>query len=433
MIMTAMVNPLLVVLGIVIAVIVRPIQAFLAGPVNQLVELTSQAKNRQIQHVINTFDGLSTIRALGCESQFVSDFTDMSTDCLTTGTLRMFAYRMNSAVYNSFCAMYTAFFYFSLIWWSDYFNETQVGLALASIITIQSVFECAIGLTTILQETASSVGKVLAYTKLEPEEDRQAVASHELHRFWPQSGTIEFHKVSLSYNGTNEEQPKKVLKNITFSVKNGEKIGIVGRTGAGKSSLINVLFRIKEFDGHVSVDNVDTKTIPLDWLRQAISIIPQDPVLFSGSVRSNLDPFDELDDKQLWQCLRDANLEEAISSMDNGLDSCIEPGGSNLSTGQKQLMCLARALVRKRRILVLDEATANVDNETDQVIQKTIRTKFADYTVLTIAHRINTIIDFDRVMVIDNGEILEFDSPQVLLDKKGRFYEMAKKAKLVNN
>lgn len=216
---------------------------------------------------------------------------------------------------------------------------------------------------------------------------------------------------------------------MDFKINSSEKIGIVGRTGAGKSSIINALFRLFYLDGSIEIDLRNTREIGLHDLRSKISIIPQEPVLFSGSMRYNLDPFDEYNDDKLWAVLDKVKLKELIKSMPAGLSTKISEGGSNFSVGQRQLVCLARAILRENKILLLDEATANIDQETDHLIQNTIREKFADCTVLTIAHRLNTVIDADRILVMDAGKCVEFAPPYELLIKQEEpriFYNMLK-------
>ena len=219
-----------------------------------------------------------------------------------------------------------------------------------------------------------------------------------------------------------------VLKSICCEVVGGEKIGIVGRTGAGKSSLTMALFRLVEAaEGQIVIDGLDAAKMGLHELRTKITIIPQDPVLFSGTLRMNLDPFNIYSDDEVWSALKLSHLHDFVSTLDLGLLHYISEGGDNLSVGQRQLVCLARALLKKTTILVLDEATAAVDLETDDLIQATIRKEFKDSTVLTIAHRLNTIMDYDRVMVLDKGSIAEFDTVKGLMKKEGGiFSSMAK-------
>jgi ATP-binding cassette subfamily C (CFTR/MRP) protein 4 len=189
------------------------------------------------------------------------------------------------------------------------------------------------------------------------------------------------------------------------------KIGIVGRTGAGKSSLITALFRLAKIDGSLLIDDVDINKVGLVDLRNKISIVPQEPMLFSASLRDNLDPFHESDDATLWLALQEVELDKIFAS----LEHAVTRDGGNLSAGQRQLLCLARAIAKRNKILILDEATANVDHATDSLIQKTIRVNFKECTVLTIAHRLDTIMDCDKVLVMDNGVAVEYDHPHILL------------------
>ncbi len=205
---------------------------------------------------------------------------------------------------------------------------------------------------------------------------------------------------------------------------------MVGRTGSGKSTLTLALFRIIEpAHGTIFIDGIDISLLGLHELRSRISVIPQDPVIFSGSLRKNLDPFDEHNDENIWKVLEHAHLKTFVEGLSEGLEYQCGEGGGALSTGQKQLLCLARALLRKSRILILDEATGSVDMATDALIQNTIATQFNECTVLTVAHRLNTIMDYHRIIVLDKGRVVEFDSPQNLLLKDNSvFQSLAKDA-----
>ncbi|KAJ3277412.1 Multidrug resistance-associated protein 4, partial [Borealophlyctis nickersoniae] len=208
-----------------------------------------------------------------------------------------------------------------------------------------------------------------------------------------------------------------------FVVEGGEKVGVVGRTGAGKSSIISALLRLVEpTSGTILIDGVDVCKIGLHDLRSRIAIIPQDPVLFSGTVRSNLDPFGQYTDQDLWDVLDRSNLKSAVAASPGGLDSTVAENGENWSTGQRQLLCLARAMLRRAKVIILDEATASVDLATDEFIQTAIRRDFASATILTIAHRLNTIADYDRVLVLDHGKVKEYDSPAALLANPGSVF-----------
>lgn len=220
-----------------------------------------------------------------------------------------------------------------------------------------------------------------------------------------------FKDVSLSY------KLEKVLKNVTFEVKPKHKIGIVGRTGAGKSSIISVLFRLYHFDGTIFIDGIDIKTLSLEFVREKISIIPQDPLLFRGTIRENLDPLHCYTDDEIWSTLKKVQMADYIPSLELNITD-----GSNFSTGQRQLICLARAIIKKNKIVVLDEATSNMDPETDFLVQKAISENFSECTVLIIAHKLQSVIECNKILVMDLGKVVEFADPLVLLENKNSYF-----------
>jgi ABC-type multidrug transport system fused ATPase/permease subunit len=267
---------------------------------------------------------------------------------------------------------------------------------------------------TDLENKMNSAERVLQYFVL-PEEAPTEIPENRPEESWPAQGAIKIEDLVIEYKAG-----VPVLKNLSCQIKPREKIGIVGRTGAGKSTLITALFRtVEPTQGSIHIDDVDISNIGLFDLRSRLSIIPQMPQLFVGTVRYNLDPFDEHTDDELWKVLKMVKLKNEVSKLDGKLLAPVEENGSNFSVGQRQLLSMARCLLRNTHVLLLDEATAAVDVETDALLQSMIRKNFRDKTVLTIAHRLNTIMDSDRIMVLDAGQIIEFDSPKKLLSKKG--------------
>ncbi|XP_046557639.1 multidrug resistance-associated protein 1-like isoform X2 [Haliotis rubra] len=304
-----------------------------------------------------------------------------------------------------------------------------VGLSVSYALQITGTLITMVQITTELETNVVSVERMVEYSEI-PREAAWTVPDKKPPADWPTEGEVKFDDLQVRYR----PELDLVLKGINCRIKPGEKIGVVGRTGAGKSSLTLALFRIVETaGGKILIDGHNIADMGLHDLRSRLTILPQDPVLFSDTMRLNLDPFQEHTDSELWVALERAHLKEFVSSVPKGLQHECDEGGQNLSVGQRQLVCLARSLLRKTKILVLDEATAAVDMETDELIQKTIRSAFHDCTVLTIAHRLNTIMDYDRIMVLAAGQIVEFDSPSVLLeDKAGVFHGLAKDANLVS-
>ncbi|CAL8129140.1 unnamed protein product [Orchesella dallaii] len=295
----------------------------------------------------------------------------------------------------------------------------SVGLAISSVLTLTGTFQWGMRQSAETENLMTSVERTIEYTKIEPEEDDNS--SEESSKItpenWPKDGEIKFENLTLAYGD------KIVLNDLNFEIKSGEKIGIVGRTGAGKSTVLCALFRLSETTGEVLIDGVKIRKVGLYELRKNLSIIPQEPVLFSGSVRMNLDPFEKASDEQLWKVLEEVDLKNAVPA----LDSQVQDGGSNFSVGQRQLFCLARAILRRNKVIVMDEATANVDPQTDALIQETIRNKFGNCTVLMIAHRLHSVVECDKVLVLDKGRLIQFDHPHKLYQNRGGiFYSMSR-------
>ena len=262
----------------------------------------------------------------------------------------------------------------------------------------------------------TSAERVITYTNLKVEPGYGA--SDEVPDSWPCEGELQVQNLSLVY----VEGGPEILKDVSFTIRAKEKVGVAGRTGAGKSSLVAALLRMPEPQGKVLIDGVDIGTLNLQVARRAMAVITQNPVLFGGSLRKNLDPFRRFNDVDLWDALEEVQLKWMVENLPGQLQFQLRECGSNFSVGERQLLCLARALLHKTKIIIMDEATANVDFETDRLIQEVIRHKFQDCSVLTIAHRLNTIIDYDKVLVLDGGRVVEFDKPEVLLGKENGFF-----------
>jgi len=292
----------------------------------------------------------------------------------------------------------------------DNITPGLAGLSITYALMLTNKLNWLVRMSTEVENQMVSVERALEYSELQVEKAHITDIRPPVN--WPDKGEIEFNNLTMKYRS---ELPP-VLKGISCQIKGHSKVGIVGRTGSGKSSLMMVLFRLIEpFGGTITIDGIDITTIGLDDLRGKLAIIPQDPTLFTGTIRSNLDPFNNFSEDELWQGLKAVHLQKQVEEMEGQLVAKVAEFGANLSVGTRQLMCLARALLRKAKIIVLDEATASVDFETDSLIQATIKDQFQDATVLTIAHRINTIVDSDYVMVLKDGQIIEYDRPDILL------------------
>ena len=403
-------------------------------------------------HRFQSVAGATTIRAYNQNSRFIRENQDkvsVNVQCnyYNYCSNRWLAIRIETLgnVIIFFAALFA-------ILGRDTLSAGKAGLSISYAMMVTETLTWMVRMLCDLETNCVALERVLEYINENPQEAEWKLETEsDNHSQWPKQGKIEL----INYQTRYRPGLDLVLKGISMTIGAQMKVGICGRTGAGKSSLTLALFRVIEAEqgGQILIDGVDISRLGLHTLRSSLSIIPQDPVLFSGSIRFNLassvflkvaivrivvtllsylqDPVEEKSDDLIWEALEHAHLKDYISGLEGGLDHMVLEGGSNFSVGQRQLVCLARALLRKTKILILDEATAAVDMKTDDLIQKTIRREFNDCTVLTIAHRLKTIMDADAIAVLNNGKLQEFDKPSVLLSRNSSFRSMAKDANIL--
>ena len=421
--------PIFAAICIPVAIIFFFIQTIYVNTSRQLKRLESISRSPIYSHFGETITGASTIRAFGLEQNFISESeakVDTNQVCYYPSIIanRWLAVRLEFI--GNLITFSAAIF---AVIDPESMDPSKVGLIISYALSVTQVLNWLVRMTSDVETNIVAVERVKEYTLDIDTEAEWEIPAKKPEPSWPDEGKVEFNKFGMRYR----EGLDLVIRDIQCSIKGGQTVGIVGRTGAGKSSLTVALFRLVEgAEGSIVIDGRDIADMGLHDLRKRLTIIPQDPVLFSGTLRINLDPFGAHTDEEVWRALELAHLKEYASTLEDGLEHEVAEGGENLSVGQRQLVCLGRALLRKTKVLILDEATAAVDLETDDLIQATIRKQFVGSTVLTIAHRLNTIIDYDRIIVLDKGEIKEFDSPENLLKDTGSiFYGMAKDANLV--
>ncbi|XP_069315906.1 ATP-binding cassette sub-family C member 2 isoform X2 [Eulemur rufifrons] len=423
LVMICLATPIFAVVIIPLGIIYVGVQMFYVATSRQLRRLDSVTRSPIYSHFSETVSGLPVIRAFEHQQRFLNHNqagTDTNQKCVFSWIVsnRWLAIRLeligNLIV---FCAA------LMMVIYRDTVSGDTVGFVLSNALNITQTLNWLVRMTSEIETNIVAVERINEYIKVENE--APWVTEKRPPPDWPSKGHIQFSNYQVRYR----PELDLVLKGITCDIRSTEKIGVVGRTGAGKSSLTNCLFRILESaGGQITIDGVDIASIGLHDLRGKLTIIPQDPILFSGSLRMNLDPFNTYSDEEIWKALELAHLKSFVAGLQLGLSHEVTEAGGNLSIGQRQLLCLGRALLRKSKILVLDEATAAVDLETDQLIQTTIQSSFSHCTVITIAHRLHTIMDSDKIMVLDNGKIVEYGSPEELLKNPGPFYSMAKEA-----
>ncbi|XP_052898371.1 multidrug resistance-associated protein 1 isoform X3 [Anopheles moucheti] len=421
-------TPVFAAVIIPIGILYYAVQRFYVATSRQLKRLESVSRSPIYSHFGETIQGVQTIRAYSVQDRFITE-SDEKVDsnqlcyCPSIIANRWLAVRLEMV--GNLIILFAALF---AVLGRETMNAGLVGLSVSYALQITQTLNWLVRMTSDVETNIVAVERIKEYGETK-QEAAWELPNSTLPRDWPEQGMVEFRDFQVRYR----EGLDLVLRGISFTVNGGEKVGIVGRTGAGKSSLTLALFRIIESaGGSIVIDGQDISQLGLHSLRSRLTIIPQDPVLFSGTLRINLDPFNAHSDDDIWKALEHAHLKAFVKGLTAGINHEVTEGGENLSVGQRQLICLARALLRKTKVLILDEATAAVDLETDDLIQRTIRTEFKDCTVLTIAHRLNTIMDSDKVIVLDKGQIVEFaPPPELLQSKNSAFYSMAKDAGLV--
>ncbi|OAP61199.1 hypothetical protein AYL99_03400 [Fonsecaea erecta] len=425
-------TPIFLVLVVPLGFVYIMYQKYYLRTSRELKRLDSVSRSPIYAHFQESLGGVSTIRAYRQQRRFTLENewrmdANLRAYFPSVSANRWLAVRLEFI--GSVIILSAAVFAIISVTTGSGLSAGMVGLAMSYALQITQSLNWIVRQTVEVETNIVSVERVLEYANL-PSEAPDVIFKSRPSIGWPAHGQITFKNYSTRYR----EGLDPVLKDINLNIKAHEKIGVVGRTGAGKSSLTLALFRIIEpISGSISIDGLNTSSIGLLDLRRRLAIIPQDAALFEGTVRDNLDPRHVHDDTELWSVLEHARLKEHVSSMPGQLNAAIHEAGSNLSQGQRQLVSLARALLTPSNILVLDEATAAVDVETDRMLQTTLRSSiFQNRTIITIAHRINTILDSDRIVVLQQGRVAEFDTPEELIKKRGLFYELVREAGLLD-
>uniref|UniRef100_A0A2K6UA18 ATP binding cassette subfamily C member 11 n=1 Tax=Saimiri boliviensis boliviensis TaxID=39432 RepID=A0A2K6UA18_SAIBB len=412
-------SPYILLMGAIIIIICLIYYVMFKKSIGVFKRLENYSRSPLFSHILTSLQGLSSIHVYGKTEDFISQFKrliDMQNNYLLLflSSTRWLSLRLEIMV--NLVTLAVALFVAFGISSSPYsFRAMAISLVLQMASNFQATSR--IGLETEAYFMAAE--RMLQYMKMCVSEAPLHMEGTSCPPGWPQHGEITFQDYHMKYR----DNTPIVLNSVNLTIHSHEVVGIVGRTGSGKSSLGVALFRLVEpMAGRILIDGVDICSIGLEDLRSKLSVIPQEPVLFSGTIRFNLDPFDCHTDQQIWDALERTFLIDTISKFPKKLHTDVVENGGNFSVGQRQLLCIARALLRNSKIILIDEATASIDMETDTLIQRTIREAFQGCTVLVIAHRVNTVVNCDRILVMGDGKVVEFDRPEVLQNKSGSFF-----------
>uniref|UniRef100_A0A8C9ZMT0 ATP-binding cassette, sub-family C (CFTR/MRP), member 9 n=1 Tax=Sander lucioperca TaxID=283035 RepID=A0A8C9ZMT0_SANLU len=393
------------------------IQKYFRVASKDLQDLDDSTQLPLLCHFSETAEGLTTIRAFRHEARFKQRMLEL-TDTNNTAYLFLSAANRWLEVRTDYLGAVIVLTAAGAAIWSLRYGLHSgglVGLGLTYALTVTNYLNWVVRNLADLEVQMAAVKKVNSFLGTESENYEGSMDASQVPENWPQNGEIKIQELCVRY----DPMLKPVLKHVNMFIEPGQKVGICGRTGSGKSSLSLAFFNMVDiFEGKIVIDGIDICKLPLQTLRSRLSIILQDPVLFSGSIRFNLDPERTCTDDRLWEALEIAQLKNMVKALPGGLDAVVTEGGENFSVGQRQLFCLARAFVRKSSILIMDEATASIDMATENILQKVVMTAFADRTVVTIAHRVHTILTADLVIVMKRGNILEYDKPETLLEQE---------------
>ncbi|XP_074853851.1 ATP-binding cassette sub-family C member 8 isoform X9 [Carettochelys insculpta] len=411
------VTPMFLIALLPLAIICYFIQKYFRVASRDLQQLDDSTQLPLLCHFSETVEGLTTIRAFRYEARFrqkLLEYTDSNNiaSLFLTAANRWLEVRME---YIGACVVLIAAVTSITNSLYNHLSSGLVGLGLTYALMVSNYLNWMVRNLADMEIQLGAVKRINGLLKTEAENYEGLLSPSQIPQNWPDRGEIQIQNLSVRY----DSNLKPVLKHVSAHISPGQKIGICGRTGSGKSSFSLAFFRMVDtFEGRIIIDGIDIAKLPLQTLRSRLSIILQDPILFSGTIRFNLDPEKKCTDSMLWEALEIAQLKHVVKALPGGLDAIVTEGGENFSQGQRQLFCLARAFVRKTSIFIMDEATASIDMATENILQKVVMTAFADRTVVTIAHRVHTILNSDLVIVMKRGVILEYDKPEVLLEQE---------------